>query len=142
MWKRPQIENLRLVIPKHYTLMTSNRFFIALGITDSTPIKSTIASGTYKTSSDTLLPPKLLSLHCKQINKVKNEAEGEPSRLLACMQVSGYKAAFTLMYLMLLEQDTHHCYLNFKALDENNNAFISSKFSAISAISAKSALIK
>ena len=103
--------------------MTSNSFFIALGIPNSslekpTPVKSTIAPGTYKTSFDTLLPPKLLSLHPKQMDKIKNEVEGELSRLLACMQVSGYKAAFTPMYLVLLQQDTHHCYLNFKLLDE------------------------
>ena len=30
--KAPQIKDLKLVIPKQYTFMTSNSFFIALGI--------------------------------------------------------------------------------------------------------------
>ena len=31
-WVPPQIKDLRLVIPEHYTFMASNIFFIALGI--------------------------------------------------------------------------------------------------------------
>ena len=31
-WEPPQINNLKLVIPEHYTLMADNTIFIALGI--------------------------------------------------------------------------------------------------------------
>ena len=62
-----------------------------------------------------------LSLHCKQINKVKNELDGQPSSLLASMQVSNYKTAFSPIHLVLLELDTHRGHLDFKILDENNN---------------------
>ena len=33
-WEHPQIHNLKLVIPEHYTLMVDNTIFIALGIPD------------------------------------------------------------------------------------------------------------
>ena len=33
-WEPPQIKDLKLVIPEHYTFMASNIFFIALGISD------------------------------------------------------------------------------------------------------------
>ena len=91
-WVLPQIKDLRLVIPEHYTFMASNIFFIALGIADrhlenTTLIKSTLPPGSYKASLDTSPPPKSLSLHCKQINKIKNEWDGQPSSLLASMHV-------------------------------------------------------
>ena len=44
------------------------------------------------------------------------------------MQVSGYKAAFTLMSLSFLELDTHYCHLDFNFLDENNNVINQTKF--------------
>ena len=77
----PQIKDLRLVIPKLYTFMASNIFFIALGISNkhlekTTLIKSTWSPGSYKTSLDTSPPPKSLSLYCQKINKVKNELDG------------------------------------------------------------------
>ena len=83
-WEPPQIKDLKLVIPEHYTFMTSNILFIALGILDkhlqkATQIKSTLPPGSYKTSLDTSPPPKSLSLHCQEINKVKNELDGQPS---------------------------------------------------------------
>ena len=31
-WEAPQIRDLKLVIPEHFTFMPSNSFFIALGI--------------------------------------------------------------------------------------------------------------
>ena len=98
-WVPPQIKDLRLVIPEHYTFMASNIFFIALGILDkhlekTTLIKSTLPPGSYKTSLDTSPPPKSLSLHCKQINKVKNELDVEPSSLLAFMHVFNYRQLF------------------------------------------------
>ena len=102
-WVPPQIKDLRLVIPEHYTFMASNIFFIALGIPDkhlekTTLIKSTLPPGSYKTSLDTSPPPKSLSLHCKQINKVKNKLDGQPSSSLASMHVSDYKASFSPMH--------------------------------------------
>ena len=128
-WVPPQIKDLKLVIPEYYTFMASNIFFIALGILDkhlekTTLIKSTLPPGSYKTSLDTSPPPKSLSLHCKQINKVKNELDGQPSSLLASMHVSNYKATFSPMHLVFLELDTHRHHLDFKILDENNNEII------------------
>ena len=40
------------------------------------------------------------------------------------MKGSDYKAAFTLMHLVFLEPDPHHCHLDSKLLDKNNNAVI------------------
>ena len=104
--------------------MTSNSFFIALGIGDSslektTRVQSALTLGEYKTFLDTSPSPKLLSLHCRQINRVKIEVDGQTSSLLVYTQVSDFKAAFTLMLLVFLERDTHHYHLDFKLLDEN-----------------------
>ena len=112
--------------------MASNIFFITFGIHDkhlerTALIKSTLPPGSYKTSLDTS-PPKSLSLHCKQINKVKNELDGQPSSLLASMHVSNYKATFSPMHLVFLELDTHRHHLDFKILDENNNEVIPRTF--------------
>ena len=106
--------------------------FIALGILDkylerTTLMKSTLSPGSYKTSLDTS-PPKSLSLHCKQVNKVKNELDGQPSSLMACMQVSEYKATFSPMHLVFVELDRHRSHLDFKILDENNNEVIPRTF--------------
>ena len=108
-------------------------FFIALGILDkylekTTINKSTLPPGSYKTSLDTSPAPKSLSLYYKQTNKVENELDGQPSSLLACNQVSDYKAAFTAMHLVFLELETHHCHLDFKLLDENKNVIIPRTF--------------
>ena len=105
--------------------MASNIFFIALGIPDkhvekTTLIKSTLPPGSYKTSLDTSTTLKSLSLHCKQINKVKNELDGQPSSLMTFMKVSDFKATFSPIYLVFLELDTHRPHLDFKILDENN----------------------
>ena len=132
-WEPPQIEDLKLVIPEDYTFMASNTIFIALGIQDNylektALIRSTLAPGSYKTSLDTSSPPKSLSLHCKQINKVKNELDGQPSSLLASMHVSNYKATFSPVDLVFLELDTHRPHLDFKILDENNNEVIPRTF--------------
>ena len=75
-WKSPQIKDLRLVIPADYIFMASNTIFIALGIPDNylektTRIRSKLPPRSYKTSLDTSPSSKSLSLHCKQINKVK-----------------------------------------------------------------------
>ena len=91
-WEPPQIKDLKLVIPEHYTFMASNIFFIALGILDkhlekTTLIRSILPLGSYKTSLDTSPPPKSLSLHWKQINKVKNKLDGQPPSLLTSMHI-------------------------------------------------------
>ena len=132
-WEPPQIKDLKLVIPEHYTFMASNTIFIALGIRDNdlektTLIRSTLPPGSYKTSLDTQPPPKSLSLHCKQINKHKNKLDGQPSSLLACMHVSNYKATFSPMHLVFLELDTHRPHLDFKILDEKYNEVIPRTF--------------
>ena len=80
--------------------MASNIFFIAVGILDkhlekTTLLKSTLPPGSYKTSLDT-------SLHCKEINKVENELDGQPSNLLIAVHVSNYKRTFSLMHLAFL----------------------------------------
>ena len=40
------------------------------------------------------------------------------------MQVSDYNATFTLMHLVFLELDTHHCHLEFKFLDKATKVII------------------
>ena len=130
-WLPPQIKDLGLVIPQYHTFMASNIFFI--GISDkylekTTLIKSTLPPGSYKTSLDTLPPPKILLRHCRQINKVKNELDGQPSSLLASMHVSNYKTTFSPIHLVFLELDTHRQHLDFKILDENNNEIIPMTF--------------
>ena len=82
-WEPPQIKDVKLVIPEHYTFMVSNTIFVVLGILGKHPertmlIKSTLLPGSYKTLLDTSPPPKSLSLHCKEINQVKNELDGQP----------------------------------------------------------------
>ena len=113
--------------------MASNTIFIALGILDkhlekTTQIKSTLPPGSYKTLLDTSPPPKLLSLHSKQINKVKNESDGQPSSLLAFKRVSNCKATFSPMHLAFLELDTYRPHLDYKILDENNKEVIPRTF--------------
>ena len=95
------MKNLKLVIPEDYTFIASNNFFIALGIQDNylektTLIKSRLFPGSYKTSLDISPPPISLSLHFKQINKVKVELDGQPSSLLTLMHFSNYTATFSL----------------------------------------------
>ena len=91
-WEPSQTKNLRLVIPEDYTFMASNTIFTALVIQDkyfekTTLIRSTLPPGSYKTSLDTSPPLKNLSLHCRQINKVKNELDGQPSSFLASIHI-------------------------------------------------------
>ena len=132
-WEPPQIKDLRLVIPEHYIFMASSTIFIALGLPNNyleknTLIRSTLTTGSYKTSLDTSPPLQSLLLHCKQINKVKNELDGRPSSLFVYMHVSNYKATFSSMHLVFLELDTHRPHLDFKILDENNNIVIPRTF--------------
>ena len=113
--------------------MASNILFIALGILDkhlekTTKFKSTLLPGSYKTSRNVSPPPVLLSLHCKQVNKVKNELDGQTSSLVTRMHVSNDKATFSPMNLVFLELDTHLTHLDFKLLDKNNNEVILKTF--------------
>ena len=129
-WEPPQIKDLRLVIPKDYTFMADNIIFIVLGMQDkylekTTLIRSVLPPGSYKTSLDTSPPPKILSLHCKQINKFKNELDGQPSSLLVSVHVFNYNATFSPAHLVFLELDIDQSHLDFKILDENNNEVIS-----------------
>ena len=132
-WEPPHIKGLRLVIPEDYAFIASNNIFIALGIPNNylektTLIRSTLPHGSYKTSIDTLPLPTSLSLQCKQINKVKNKLDGQPSCLLACMHVSNYKAIFSPIHLVFLELGIDQPHLDFKILDENNNEVIPRTF--------------
>ena len=113
--------------------MASNNIFIAFCILDkdlekTVQIKSTLSPTSYKTSLDTSPAPIKLSLHCKQINKVKNEIHDQPSSLIARMQVANYKVTFPPMHLVFLELDTHLLHLDFKIVDENNNKVIPRTF--------------
>ena len=113
--------------------MTCSIIFTGLGIPNNylektRLIRSTFPPGPYKTSLDTSPPPKSLSLHCKQINKVKNELDGQPSSLLVSMHVSNYKAIFSPIHLVFLELGIDQPHLDFKILDENNNEVIPRTF--------------
>ena len=113
--------------------MASNTIFIALGIQDkylekTTLIRSTLPPGSYKSSLDTSPPPKILSLHCKQINKVKNRLDGQPSSLWVSMHVFNCNASFSPVHLVFLELDIGQPHLDFKILDENNNEVIPRTF--------------
>ena len=132
-WRPPQIKDLKLVIPEDYTFIASNNILFALGIEDkylekTMLIRSRLFPGSYKTPLDTSPPPRSLSLHCKQINKVKTELDGQPSSLLASMYVSNYKATFSPIHLVFLELDIDQPHLDFKILDENNNEVIPRTF--------------
>ena len=103
--ERASYQNLKLVVPENYAFTADNNFFIALGMPEkilkNINIKySLVFSGSYKTSLVTTPSPTTLSLHCNQINKVKNELDGQPSSLLVCMQVPDYEATFSPMHLV------------------------------------------
>ena len=103
-----KIKDLMLTIPKDYLFIADDTIFHAFSIQDkylekTTLIRSTLPNGSYKTSFDTSPPPKTLSLHCRQINKVKNELDGHPSSLLAPMHVLNYSASFSPIHSVFLE---------------------------------------
>ena len=109
--------------------MADNTIFYALGIQDNylqktTGARSTLYPGSYKTSLDISPPPKILSLHCRQLNKVKNELDGHPSNLLTSIHVFNYNAIFFPAHLVFLELEDIHQHLDFKILDESNNEVI------------------
>lgn len=121
-----QIKSMKLVIWKHYAFMA---LFIALGIpsyhlqkTKRTKVKLPLST------CKTLLPQKSLSLQREQIKWVKNEIDGQSSSLLAYVQVSYYKVAFTPMSLVFLELYTHYWHLDFKLLDRTNKGVIPRTF--------------
>ena len=91
-------------------------------------IRSTLPPGSYKTSLHITPPSKSLSLHCKQISKVKNELDGQPSSFLVSMHVSNYQTTFYPMHLVFLDLDRHRPHLDFNILDENNNEVIPRTF--------------
>ena len=89
-WEPPQIKDLKkLVVPKHYTFMADNTNFIALVVQDNYLEKTTLIRSTLSPGSNEVFlgtsPLILLSLHCKQINKVKSKLDGQPSNLLVRM---------------------------------------------------------
>ena len=132
-WNAPHIKNLKLVVPENYAFTADNNFLIVLGMPEkilkNINMKySLVFSGSYKTQLVTTTPQKSLSLHCNQINKVKNELDGQPSSLSACVQVFDSEATFSPMYLVFLELETHCYHLDFKILDENNNEAIPRTF--------------
>ena len=94
----------------------------------TTLIRSRLFPGSCKTSLDTSTPPISLSLHCKEINKVKNELDCQPASLLARMHVPNYKSTFSPIHLVFLELDIDQPHLDFKILDENNNEVIPRTF--------------
>ena len=87
---------------------------------------SALPPGSYKIFLDLL--PKTLSLHCKQINKVKNELDEQPSSFLISMHVSNYKVSFSLVHLVFFELEDIHQHLCFKILDENKSEVIPKTF--------------
>ena len=70
-WEPPQIKDLKLVTPKHYTFMASNTIFIALGIQDKYLEKTTLISQIYHLAhTEHLLIHHFLQYHCHYtINK-------------------------------------------------------------------------
>ena len=95
---------------------------------NTTLIRSTLPPGSYKTSFDTSPSPKLLSLQCKQIKKVKNELDRQPLSLLGSMHISIYKANFALIFLAFLKLETHRPHPDFETLDGKNNEVIPRTF--------------
>ena len=127
----PQIKDLKLIIRNNYLFMADNTIFYAFGIQGNylektKRISSTLPLGSYKTSLDASPPPKILSLHYKQINKVKNELDGQPSSLLASMHIFNCNLSFSQADLVFLElEKMHQHHLDFKILDENNKNILS-----------------
>ena len=65
-----------------------------------------------------------MSLHCRQINKVKNELDGQPSSLLTSMHVLNYNACFSSTRLIFSELEDMSQHLDFNILYENDNEVI------------------
>ena len=87
----------------------------------TTVARSTLTPGSYKTSLNISPPPKILSLHCRQIHEVKNELDGQPLNFVTSMHVFNYYSTFSPAHLVFLELEDIHQHLDLKILDENNN---------------------
>ena len=88
-WKLPIIENYQLKIPDLYTFIASNLLFEALGITytiNLSAVKSSLFKGAHQTTLTP--PPKNIFFYCNQIDKISNEINGQPSKLLYSWDVS------------------------------------------------------
>ena len=94
----------------------------------TTFIRSTLPPGPYKTSLNTSPPPKILSLNCSQINKIKNVLDWQSSSLLTSLHVLNYNASFSLAHLVFLELGDTHQHLNLKILDEKNSKVVTITF--------------
>ena len=116
-----------------YAFTTYSTFLIVLGVPENylkklNTEKSLTFSSAYKTSLDKSSFPNSLWLHFKQINRTKNKVDEQTSKLLGWIQVSDDKATFIPLHLVFLKLDTHHCQLDFKFLDENNNPIATETF--------------
>ena len=108
----------KLIVQKSYKFIVYKSFFIALGILGNflrkiNIEKSLVLSGTYERSFNTSPPQKSLSLHCKHINRVKNEVAVQSRCLLAYMQFSAGKTTFNLRHLLPLQLDTYFWHFRF-----------------------------
>ena len=81
----------------------------------TTLIRSTLPPASYKTYLDRSPPPTILSLHCKQINKVKNELDGQPYSFLISTHVLNYSARFPPAHSVFLELN-QQTYINIQIL--------------------------
>ena len=130
-WEPPVIENYQLKIPDSlYTFTASNLLFEALGITNAiklSEINASLFGGAYQT---TLTPtPKNVYFYCNQIDKIANEINGQPSKLLYSWDVSESEGNLTYspkhavnsnhLIFLQLKKTSHR--LEFALLDNQNN---------------------
>ena len=81
---------MKLIVSEHVTIVASSIQFDGLNLLSAQNglEKWTLDSGFYQTSIDTSLPQKLWSRHYRQISRVKNKTDRQPSSVLMYMQVS------------------------------------------------------
>ena len=86
----PKTSGMKLIVSEHVTIVASSIQFDGLNLLSAQNglQKSTLDSGFYQTSIDTSLPQKLWSRHYRQISRVKNKTDRQPSSVLMYMQVS------------------------------------------------------
>ena len=127
----PKTSGMKLIVSEHVTIVASSIQFDGLNLLSTAQNglqKSTLDSGFYQTSTDTSLPQKLWSRHYRQINRVKNKTDRQPSSVLMYMQVSDNKTIFTSIHLVFLELDAYHSHSDFKLLGESNNTIVPETF--------------
>ena len=136
-WEPPIIKNYQLKIPDLYTFIASNLLFEALGITNNiklSAVKSSLFKGGYQT---TLTPPtKNIYFYCNKIDKIFNEINGQPSKLLYSWDVSesqgdltySPKHAVNSNHLIFLQLSKTCHRLEFALLDNQNNEIIPKSF--------------